>query len=271
MDGSSEDFARVSTCFREGRSRIKENDRWVNGRSRCRKGKVAMGPLILGHRGSIQYPENTLKALSHAIESMADGVEIDIQMTCDGRFVLSHDENLKRLAGRDVDIRKTPYAQLKNVLIHGEPIATLEEALDLVRSWDRILDIEVKNPADFEALKDILTRFDCRNVIVSSFWHDGIDTLKSLLPGISVAYIYSHHPSDLEVYAEKADFLKPFYEYVTPVSYRKYAHKTIPWTVNAPDTADSLSSMGVRGIITDLPHVMVKHFRSPSRDTDHTA
>jgi len=64
--------------------------------------------LILGHRGTISKPEDTLSAFKKAIEAGADGVELDIQKTSDGVIVVSHDENLKRTAGIDFDIRKTP-------------------------------------------------------------------------------------------------------------------------------------------------------------------
>jgi len=35
--------------------------------------------LILGHRGTISKPEDTLSAFKKAIEAGADGVELDIQ------------------------------------------------------------------------------------------------------------------------------------------------------------------------------------------------
>jgi len=44
---------------------------------------------IFAHRGASGYaPENTLSAIKKAIEMKADGIEIDIQLTKDGKIVV---------------------------------------------------------------------------------------------------------------------------------------------------------------------------------------
>ncbi len=54
-------------------------------------------PLILGHRGaSHDAPENTCAAFSMAMEQQADGVELDVQLTTDGRLCVIHDHTLER-------------------------------------------------------------------------------------------------------------------------------------------------------------------------------
>ena len=46
---------------------------------------------IFAHRGASGYaPENTLTAIKKAIEMKADGIEIDIQLTKDGKIVVIH-------------------------------------------------------------------------------------------------------------------------------------------------------------------------------------
>jgi len=108
--------------------------------------------LILGHRGTISKPENTLSAFKKAIEAGADGVELDIQKTSDGVIVVSHDENLKRTAGIDFDIRKNTYDELKKISIEGEKVPTLSEVLDFIFGENKIVDIELKNPNDLSSL-----------------------------------------------------------------------------------------------------------------------
>ena len=50
-----------------------------------------------GHRGcSGNYPENTMLAFQKAIEAGADGIELDVQFSKDGRLVIIHDETLDR-------------------------------------------------------------------------------------------------------------------------------------------------------------------------------
>lgn len=61
--------------------------------------KATRFPKILAHRGDLESgPENTQTALEGAAEKGADGVEIDIRMTKDGKIVLFHDEGISRVA-----------------------------------------------------------------------------------------------------------------------------------------------------------------------------
>jgi glycerophosphoryl diester phosphodiesterase len=54
-------------------------------------------PLIIAHRGtSLIAPENTLAAFALAIESGADGIELDVRLSRDGVPVVIHDATLQR-------------------------------------------------------------------------------------------------------------------------------------------------------------------------------
>lgn len=101
---------------------------------------LSQGTLVAGHRGdSTDTPENTAAALKKAIEIGADYVEIDVCETKDGVLVVSHDNNLKRLTGQDVDIWNSNYADLKDLDIGShfsaafadQRIMTLDEAMDI--------------------------------------------------------------------------------------------------------------------------------------------
>jgi len=59
----------------------------------------------------------------------ADGIELDVQKTSDGKLVVSHDPNLKRLTGTDFSIRENTYNALLEHRIKGEKISLLEEVL----------------------------------------------------------------------------------------------------------------------------------------------
>ena len=51
--------------------------------------------LNFAHRGfSGQYPENTMLAFEKAVEAGADGIELDVQFSKDGKLVIMHDESL---------------------------------------------------------------------------------------------------------------------------------------------------------------------------------
>ena len=100
----------------------------------------------MAHRGALlNAPENTLKAFMRAFENEADGIECDIRITKDGEFIAFHDETTERVAGVNWQIKKTKYAQLRNIEVFGkEPIAHLDDILKLLLKWpDKLCFFEV--------------------------------------------------------------------------------------------------------------------------------
>ncbi|MDH3919787.1 MAG: glycerophosphodiester phosphodiesterase family protein, partial [Rhodospirillales bacterium] len=71
-------------------------------------------PRVMGHRGAAAWaPENTLASIQKAADLGATWVEFDVMLTGDGRPVLFHDDNLKRLTGLDALMARTPYSRVK--------------------------------------------------------------------------------------------------------------------------------------------------------------
>jgi glycerophosphoryl diester phosphodiesterase len=69
---------------------------------------------IFGHRGaSADFPENTLEAFIGALEQGADGIELDVMLCSSGELVVCHDEWLNRLAGRHLEVARTPWQTLR--------------------------------------------------------------------------------------------------------------------------------------------------------------
>src|SRR5438093_2429836 len=54
-------------------------------------------PLVFAHRGgSALGPENTMAAFDEGLRSGADGLELDVHLSRDGRVVVHHDRTLER-------------------------------------------------------------------------------------------------------------------------------------------------------------------------------
>jgi glycerophosphoryl diester phosphodiesterase len=82
---------------------------------------------IISHRGAAYietineegiYPSNTLPSLQAAVQSGFDGVELDVQISQDGEFIVSHDNKLEvsTLNCKGL-ITKTPSYQLQNCIV----------------------------------------------------------------------------------------------------------------------------------------------------------
>lgn len=101
---------------------------------------------LVAHRGEPDsFPENSLQGFAQALSSGAVYLETDVQLTADQVVVLSHDENLQKLTGRDISVTKSTYASFED-LPAGFPqkfsgrfeycrIATLQQFSDLLQRW----------------------------------------------------------------------------------------------------------------------------------------
>lgn len=70
----------------------------INGGNQMRK------PLQVAHRGGAGlWPENTMAAFARAIAAGADGIELDVHLSRDGKLVVHHDESLKPAIARGAD------------------------------------------------------------------------------------------------------------------------------------------------------------------------
>lgn len=105
--------------------------------------------LPIAHRGlhtdDAQIPENSLLACQRAME-LGYGIEIDVQMSADGKAVVFHDYNLMRMTGLDRELKDLTWEQLQDLklLKSYEGIPLLRDVLDLVGGQVPLL-IEIKN------------------------------------------------------------------------------------------------------------------------------
>jgi glycerophosphoryl diester phosphodiesterase len=114
-------------------------------------------PWCIAHRGARdEAPENTRSAFAHALRYPVDGIELDVQMSCDGLCVIYHDATLRRVAGqrqRVADLTGPQLAALDwgrwfHPDFSGEPLLTLEATLADFAPRTRLL-IEIKSsPAE---------------------------------------------------------------------------------------------------------------------------
>ncbi|WP_040227264.1 glycerophosphodiester phosphodiesterase family protein [Bhargavaea cecembensis] len=72
--------------------------------------------LTIAHRGASAYrPEHSIPAYLLADEMGADYIELDLQMTKDGKLAVIHDSRLDRLTGTDERVKDLTLAELKSL------------------------------------------------------------------------------------------------------------------------------------------------------------
>ncbi|MGK5081845.1 glycerophosphodiester phosphodiesterase family protein [Bdellovibrionota bacterium FG-1] len=105
-------------------------------------------PWVIGHRGLGQghapEPENSVLALSAALQMGATAVEFDVQLTSDGQVILAHDSRLERITDGQGCVAETPFADMKQLSlkdgkgrVHPEVgVGTFTEALEVLKAQD---------------------------------------------------------------------------------------------------------------------------------------
>ncbi len=85
------------------------------------------------HDNISDAPENSLAAFQKAVDA-GYGIELDVQMTADGKVVVVHDFNLKRISGVDKEIDQCTYEELQEYPIYGsdQRVPLFEDVLKAV-------------------------------------------------------------------------------------------------------------------------------------------
>lgn len=162
----------------------------------------------IGHRGSrLQAPENTMSSFERAVLDGADGVELDVQLSKDGEFVVLHDDTLDRTSDGQGLAKAMTLEELKELdagswfgdKFQGEALPTLSETLDWAEGKTKV-DIEVKKGAAKEMTPEMLTRAikasGAENrVAVSSFDREFIEALEAHDPSLETGVLLSGKPT----------------------------------------------------------------------------
>jgi len=102
-------------------------------------------PAVVGHRGAAGVaPPNTAAGIRAALDAGADGVELDVRRTADGRLVLFHDPFLDLSTGGSGRVETHTWEEVRGLRIDGEPVLSLAEGLDEVAGSAVDLYLELK-------------------------------------------------------------------------------------------------------------------------------
>jgi glycerophosphoryl diester phosphodiesterase len=235
-------------------------------------------PRVMGHRGAAAHaPENTLAGLRKAAKLGATWVEFDVMLTGDQVPVLFHDDNLKRTTGRDALMAETPLVELQTLEagawfapgFAGEPVPTLEAALDLVLELGLRPNMEIKSTPGMDAataaaaIEVVARRWpkDRPAPLISGFSREALAVARDRAPHIPRALISWRLPRDWKKAAAalgcatihlRGDRLSSR----TVGRVKAAGYGLAAFTVNDPKQARKLVARGVDCIITDAPDVI---------------
>ncbi len=110
---------------------------------------------MIAHRGlSGLELENTNSAFVAAANRSYYGIETDVHRTADGKFIIIHDDNTKRVAGDEMIVEKTTYETLRSIRLvdkDGEKgrkdliMPSLAEYIGICKKCGKEAVLELKN------------------------------------------------------------------------------------------------------------------------------
>lgn len=236
------------------------------------------GPVeIIAHRGaSYDAPENTMAAVKLAWQKQAH-VEVDVYLSKDNRMVVIHDASTKRTTGTDLKVKETDSQVLRELdagsfkasRFAGERIPLLAEVIESVPPRQKLY-IEIKCGKEIlphlrqlildsgKMSRIVIIGFDLetmaeskKRIDVPTYWLKSTEKVKKTEQWIP------HDPKLVQMAQDKGlDGLDVHFAGVTEdlVRAAKAAgQKLYVWTVDDPDEARRLVTLGVDGITTNRP------------------
>lgn len=218
---------------------------------------------IIAHRGySGVAPENTLDAFAKAADIGADMIELDVQMTADGQLVVFHDSDLLRVTGVEGQVATSTYEQLQSLDAgKGERIPTLAEVLELVKSTDMGIYLELKDVGERAGfvdavIEEVKVHEMQQRVVYASFNYGYLQQIKASDESALILCNTSLGDADRLLNEYPADCYGLNVDMINQDTIRKLkeAGKTVyVWTVNTPMKMRNVITLGADGIVTNEP------------------
>lgn len=230
------------------------------------KGNIGM----IAHRGvSGLERENTCPAFVAAGVKSYFGIETDVHVTKDGKYIIFHDDDLKRLLSLDLTVEQTDFDVLRKFRMKDTDgvterndlfLPSLEEYVSICRKYGKTAVLELKNRMEENHIENIagiiedMGWFD-KTVFISFSGMNLVD-LKKRFPKASAQYLFCEaneenrafmekHGLDADVYAKNLSF-----EYAELL--RSAGIKINCWTVDSPELAAEMKKIGVDYITSNI-------------------
>lgn len=220
--------------------------------------------LCIGHRGARGHaPENTLLGFDTAIALGAHWVECDVQLHS-GELLLMHDLRLERTTNGHGRLDETPLDALRRLDAgQGQPIPTLQEALDLIDQRVGV-NVELKTwngcaAAVARVLREYVAQgWPPEKLLVSSFHLPELYEFRQLAPEIPVGALLCGVPLDwagcaAELGASTLNLSDEFVDARLVADAQARGLKVYVYTVNHPAEIARMRALGVDGVFTDYP------------------
>lgn len=224
--------------------------------------------LMIAHRGlSGIETENTECAFVAAGNRSYYGIETDVHMTKDGKYVVHHDENLQRVFGVNAIIKDMTFDEIRKIqqTENGDKAAysvvpTLKEYLDTCKKYEMKSVLELKIEYDEKHLKEIIAEVEkagqTDDIIYISFYASDIEKMRNLLPTARLQFLCGEiNDQTIDFCVKNGADIDVYYPALTKETVAKLKSAGVKincWTVNDKAAAENLVSLDVDYITTNI-------------------
>ncbi|WP_037365543.1 glycerophosphodiester phosphodiesterase [Nakamurella lactea] len=214
-----------------------------------------MTVLSIAHRGEpLGHRENTVEAVTAAIEAGAEMIEIDVRLTADGAPVLLHDATLARLWGVQHPLGALDLAQVQQLEgPGGERIPGLEEIARLATQRNRQLMVDLPAGDAGPVAFDLLERL---GVLDGMLFAGETGSLRAHAPAARIALSWERLalPDENLLAERRPEYFNPYFRLLTAeVADRMHERgvKVSVWTVDHPGDMAAAIAQGADAIISN--------------------
>jgi len=243
---------------------------------------VTNTPLVISHRGvsNKNGVQNTVQSLEKTAQLKPDLIEMDVQETKDGQFVMMHDANLKNLAGINVSPQDLTLEELKGLDIsengYRTKISSFDDYLNRANELHQRLLIEIKTSK--KDSPQMMERFlEKYGPIIKQYGHqmqsldyhviDQVLKYDSTIPAYFILPYNSIFPKTKATgYTMEYSTLDEYF--VTKLWYTE--QKLYVWTINSSDALDKSLQLSVDGMITDDMEMLQETLAAAQEDPEYT-
>ena len=251
-------------------------------------------PLVIAHAddsGQGLWPGSTILFLEGVSELGVDMLELDVHMTKDGHIVVMHDDTVDRTTNGSGKISEMTLMEIKSLEVgvnwtqddgatypyrgQGLRVPTLAEVFYLFPDAPMNIEIKQAEPSMAQALCVMIRRFKMsEKVLVPSFSDETIAEFRAVCPEVATAA----GSDEVRVFVLLnfvllSNLLSPAYQAFQVPEKSSGIPVVIPhfvdsaqsrnlqvhvWTVNEPADFRRFIDMGVDGIMTDRPDLLLE-------------
>lgn len=242
---------------------------------------VANPPRVISHRGvsNANGVQNTVESLEKTAQLKPDLVEMDVQETKDGQFVMMHDANLRSLAGLNVTPQDLTLEELKQIDIfengYQTKISSFDDYLNRANQLNQKLLIEIKTSRKDSAqmMDHFLEKYGAKIKIyghqMQSLDYHVIEKVTQYDKEIPVYFILPYNSvfprTNASGYTMEYSTLDEYF--VTKLWNTE--QKLYVWTINGSESFNKSLHLGVDGMITDNLEMVQEELETAQEDPEY--